>query len=73
MRPATQEIADDLIDRLLAGPKPADLVEGFALPPPSLVISNLLSVPYDDHGFFQANSRTIINRNSTPEQRGEAT
>ncbi|WP_433519200.1 cytochrome P450 [Nonomuraea sp. CA-143628] len=72
MRPATQEIADDLIDRLLAGPKPADLVEGFALPLPSLVISNLLGVPYDDHDFFQANSRTIINRNSTPEERGGA-
>ncbi|MBB5781320.1 cytochrome P450 [Nonomuraea jabiensis] len=72
MRPATQEIADELIDRLLAGPKPADLVEAFALPLPSLVISNLLGVPYDDHEFFQANSRTIINRNSTPEQRGGA-
>ncbi|MFG6201360.1 cytochrome P450 [Nonomuraea sp. JJY05] len=72
MRPATQEIADELIDRLLSGPKPADLVEAFALPLPSLVISNLLGVPYDDHEFFQANSRTIINRNSTPEQRGGA-
>ncbi|MFI6735037.1 cytochrome P450 [Nonomuraea sp. NPDC050451] len=72
MRPAAQEIADELIDRLLAGPKPADLVEAFALPLPSLVISNLLGVPYDDHEFFQANSRTIINRNSTPEQRGQA-
>ncbi|MFF4616024.1 cytochrome P450 [Nonomuraea jabiensis] len=72
MRPATQQIADELIDRLLAGPKPADLVEAFALPLPSLVISNLLGVPYDDHEFFQADSRTIINRNSTPEQRGGA-
>jgi cytochrome P450 len=72
MRPATQEIADELIDRMLAGPKPADLVEAYALPLPSLVISNLLGVPYDDHEFFQANSRTIINRNSTPEQRGGA-
>ncbi|TMR35036.1 cytochrome P450 [Nonomuraea zeae] len=72
MRPATQKIADDLIDAMLAGPKPGDLVEAFALPLPSLVISNLLGVPYDDHELFQANSRTIINRNSTPEQRGQA-
>ncbi|MEV0621881.1 cytochrome P450 [Nonomuraea sp. NPDC050404] len=72
MRPATREIADDLIDRMLAGPKPADLVEGFALPLPSLVISNLLGVPYEEHEFFQSNSRTIINRNSTPEERGGA-
>ncbi|SEH02070.1 Cytochrome P450 [Nonomuraea solani] len=72
MRPATQRIADDLIDAMLAGPKPADLVEAFALPLPSLVISNLLGVPYDEHEFFQGNSKTIINRNSTPEERGQA-
>ncbi|MEV4112686.1 cytochrome P450 [Nonomuraea sp. NPDC049695] len=72
MRPETQRIADDLIDAMLAGPKPADLVEAFALPLPSLVISNLLGVPYDDHEFFQNNSKVIINRNSTPQQRGQA-
>ncbi|MCF6474165.1 cytochrome P450 [Nonomuraea sp. MG754425] len=72
MRPATQRIADRLIDDLLAGPRPADLVEAFALPLPSLVISNLLGVPYDDHEFFQANSRTIINRDSSPQEREQA-
>ncbi|MGW4800615.1 cytochrome P450 [Nonomuraea sp. NPDC004297] len=72
MRPATQRIADRLIDDLLAGPRPADLVEAFALPLPSLVISNLLGVPYDDHEFFQANSRTIINRDSSPQERERA-
>ncbi|NUR92683.1 MAG: cytochrome P450 [Nonomuraea sp.] len=72
MRPSTQRIADHLIDRMLAGPRPADLVEAYALPLPSLVISDLLGVPYGDHEFFQASSRTIINRNSTLEQRGRA-
>lgn len=69
MRPSTQRITDDLIDKMLDGPKPTDLVEAFALPVPSLVISHLLGVPYDDHDFFQSNSKTIINRNSTAEQR----
>jgi cytochrome P450 len=72
MRPAVQKIVDDLIDDMLAGPKPVDLVEAFALPVPSLVICELLGVPYDDHDFFQANSKTIITRSSTPEQRAEA-
>ncbi|GAA2213439.1 cytochrome P450 [Nonomuraea monospora] len=72
MRPATQRIADDLVDAMLAGPGPVDLVEAFSLPLPSLVISNLLGVPYDDHEFFQANSRTIINRDSPAEVRGQA-
>ncbi|MGO4753825.1 cytochrome P450, partial [Streptomyces sp. 2MCAF27] len=58
LRPPTQKITDDLIDTMLAGPKPVDLVEALALPVPSLVISNLLGVPYDDHEFFQANSKT---------------
>jgi cytochrome P450 len=35
LRPAVQKIVDDLIDQLLAGPKPADLVSDFALPVPS--------------------------------------
>ncbi|MGC7094314.1 cytochrome P450 [Amycolatopsis lurida] len=72
MRPMVQQIVDDALDEFLGGPKPADLVEGFALPVPSLVICELLDVPYSDHGFFQDNSKTMINRNSTPEQRTEA-
>ncbi|MGP3929199.1 cytochrome P450 [Nonomuraea sp. KM88] len=72
MRPDVQKIVDDLIDELLAGPKPVDLVEAFALPVPSLVICRLLGVPYDDHGFFQDNSKVVIRRDATPEQRAAA-
>jgi len=39
--------------RSSAGPKPADLVEGLALAIPSLVISEMLGVPYEDAEFFQ--------------------
>ncbi|MBE1493804.1 cytochrome P450 [Amycolatopsis lexingtonensis] len=69
MRPAVQKIVDDLIDELLAGPKPVDLVEAFALPVPSLVICELLGVPYADHDFFQENSKVIIRRDAKPEER----
>ena len=72
LRPAIQKIVDGLIDDMLAGPRPADLVQAFALPVPSMVICELLGVPYADHGFFQANSKILINRNSTPEQGLEA-
>jgi cytochrome P450 len=48
------------------------LVEAFALPVPSLVICELLGVPYSDHEFFQQYSRQIINRASTAVQRIEA-
>jgi cytochrome P450 len=73
LRPAVQEIVDRLIDTMLAGPRPADLVQAFALPVPSLVICELLGVPYEDHGFFQANSRVLVDRNSTPEEAVAAT
>jgi cytochrome P450 len=68
MRPRVQEIVDGLIDDMLAGPQPADLVSAFALPVPSLVICELLGVPYADHDFFQKCSRTIISRESPPEE-----
>jgi cytochrome P450 len=72
LRPAVQKIVDDLIDDLLAQDGPVDLVEAFALPIPSLVICELLGVPYDDHAFFQDNTKTMVHRDATPEQRGRA-
>jgi cytochrome P450 len=72
LRPRVQEIVDGLIDDLLAGPKPVDLVETFALPVPSLVICALLGVPYADHEFFQVNTSAMIKRSSTPEERSAA-
>jgi cytochrome P450 len=69
MRPAVQQIVDDLLDEMLAGPKPVDLVEAIALPVPSLVISELLGVPYGDHEFFQEQSKIIVNRFTTDAQR----
>jgi hypothetical protein len=68
LRPAIQRIVDDRIDDMLAGPTPVDLVPAFALPVPSLVICELLGVPYADHDFFQANSRILIKLGSTTEQ-----
>jgi cytochrome P450 len=71
MRPAVQKIVDGLLERMLAGPKPVDLVEAFALPVPSLVICELLGVPYADHDFFQKHSRIMITLGSGGEQNGD--
>lgn len=68
LRPAIQQITDDHIDAVLAGPKPADLVEALALPVPSLVISELLGVPYEDHEFFQQHATTGVSRYATKEE-----
>ncbi|MGW5868516.1 cytochrome P450 [Streptomyces sp. NPDC055239] len=72
MRPVVQKMTDGFIDDMLAGPKPADLVQALALPIPSLVISELLGVPYEDHAFFQSNSKDIVSAVATPETRQAA-
>ncbi|MFF1818608.1 cytochrome P450 [Kribbella sp. NPDC058245] len=72
MRPQVQQIVDDLIDELLAGPKPVDLVQAFALPIPSLVICQLLGVPYEDHDFFQKNSSILLRTSASIEERTKA-
>jgi cytochrome P450 len=72
MQPGVQQIVDNLIDQMLAGPQPADLVEALALPVPSLVICQLLGVPYDDHDFFQETSRMLIRLETPPAQRKAA-
>ncbi|MEV5888671.1 cytochrome P450 [Nonomuraea fuscirosea] len=68
MRPGIQSVVDGFIDRLLATSSPVDLVEAFAMPVPSMVICQLLGVPYADHDFFQERTRTLVSATSTPEQ-----
>ncbi|WP_327665105.1 cytochrome P450 [Streptomyces sp. NBC_00498] len=72
MRPRVQKMTDEFIDTMLAGPKPADLVQALALPIPSLVISEMLGVPYEDHEFFQANSKSIVSAVASPQERQTA-
>ncbi|RLU83650.1 cytochrome P450 [Streptomyces griseocarneus] len=73
LRPTVQKIVDGLIDTMLAGPKPVDLVQAFALPVPSLVICALLGVPYADHESFQSDSQVLVKGTATPEEAREAT
>ena len=72
LRPRMQQIVDERLDVMLAGPRPADLVEALSLPVPSMVICELLGVPYADHAFFQANTAAMIKRETTPDDRRAA-
>ncbi|MFI6251687.1 cytochrome P450 [Streptomyces sp. NPDC051016] len=67
-----QQIVDDRIDVLLAGPRPADFVETLALPVPSLAICELLGVPYAEHDFFQERTGEMLRRTATREEQGAA-
>ncbi len=64
-RPQIQRLTDDLLDAMIAGPKPADLVEALALPLPSMVICELLGVPYQEHERFERLSRAQVSRLTT--------
>jgi len=67
LRPNIQQITDDHIDAMLAGPQPADIVTALALPVPSLVISQLLGVPYEDAEMFQHHANVGLARYATGE------
>ena len=55
------EIVDQHLDAMEQAGSPADLVASFALPIPSLVICELLGVPYDDREDFQRRSSRQLN------------
>ncbi|MET8507507.1 cytochrome P450 [Streptomyces sp. NPDC004787] len=60
MRPRIQATVDRLVDAMEEAGPPAELVGAFALPVPSIVICDLLGVPYEDHDFFEEQSRRLL-------------
>jgi cytochrome P450 len=66
------EIVERQLDELAAMAPPVDLVKHFALPVPSLVICELLGVPYADRDTFQLNSAKFLVREQTLEEKGAA-
>jgi cytochrome P450 len=72
MRPQVQELVDRFLDTMIEGGPPADLVRDFALPVPSLVVSELLGVPYSDHEFFQHHSTVGLDARSTEDEKAAA-
>jgi cytochrome P450 len=60
LRPRTAAIVVELLDDLVAGPRPANLVSGFSLPLPVRVICELLGVPEQDQGKFRGWSDALM-------------
>jgi pentalenic acid synthase len=69
MRADIERIVHGFIDDMLAKGPTADLVSQFALPVPSMVICQLLGVPYADHEFFQDASRRLVQGTDAEETR----
>jgi cytochrome P450 len=60
LEPRIRSIVDDHLNAMEAAGSPADLVPSFALPIPSLVICELLGVPYEDRADFQSRSGRML-------------
>ena len=71
LRPVVQSIVDKLIDDITALAPPVDLVDKFALPLPSMVICELIGVPYADRSFFHERVRVIGLQSASRARHGE--
>jgi nocardicin N-oxygenase len=69
LRPRAQQIADGLVDRMTRGRSSADLVESFALPLPTMVICELLGVPFGDRELFRRGADALMSSHEfTPQE-----
>ncbi|MFG1609532.1 cytochrome P450 [Actinoplanes sp. NPDC049265] len=68
LRPRVEEIVDRFLGDMVAAGPPTDLMQAFALPVPSLVICELLGVPYEENAYFQQLSVRLLD----PEVTGAA-
>lgn len=69
LEPRVVEIVNDHLDRMEENRPPADLATAFALPIPSLVISEILGVPYEARADFQRRASSILNPYLPPAER----
>ncbi|GAA2690293.1 MULTISPECIES: cytochrome P450 [Actinosynnema] len=60
LEPRIRQIVDDHLDAMEQAGSPSDVVRDFALPVPSLVICELLGVPYEDRADFQHRSNLLL-------------
>jgi cytochrome P450 len=72
LRPRIEAIVTEHLDAMEAAGGPVDLVQAFALPVPSLVICELLGVPYDDRAEFQRRSNALLDLQLDLDERQKA-
>lgn len=68
LRSRVEQIVDERIDALEAGPRPADLVTALADTVPAAVISELLGVPEAGRPLLQRLSRLVLSHRGQPEE-----
>ena len=56
MRQKIGHIVDELLEKMIAAGPPCDPVTSLVLPLPTMIIFDMLGVPYSDHAFVQEKS-----------------
>jgi cytochrome P450 len=72
LEPRIAQIVSDCLDALAQAGQGADLVRHFALPVPSLVICEMLGVPYAERALFQRASARLLRQDLTEATFAEA-
>jgi cytochrome P450 len=72
LRPEVQGIVNGLIDQMIEGGSPADLVAGLAFPVPARVTCTMLGVPIEDEEFFVACAETFLGGVASAEEAATA-
>ncbi|GLW23810.1 cytochrome P450 [Microbispora triticiradicis] len=68
LEPRIHDITESRLDAMEREGAPADLVRSFALPIPSLVICEMLGVPYEDREKFQHDSSVILDLEASTDE-----
>lgn len=68
LRPSVQQALDGLLNDMERKGAPADFIADVALPLPSLVISIMLGVPYEDHDKLQEWAGNRMDLSTSPEE-----
>ncbi|WP_020574701.1 cytochrome P450 [Actinopolymorpha alba] len=69
LEPRIEQITTEHLDAMEEHGPPVDLVPAFSLPIPSLVICELLGVPYSYREKFQKDTSTLLRLTSPPDER----
>ncbi|MFC0112319.1 hypothetical protein [Kibdelosporangium aridum] len=70
--PGLQSGLNDLLDTVLAGPRPADVVTALAEPAATLLICELLGIPHADRHVVHEHMSIMVDGRNTIEQHGAA-
>lgn len=67
MRALVEQLTNQLIDEMLAGPKPANFVDAFGLRLPSMVLCQIMGVPAQDAAVFHSCTSRMVDIHQPPE------